>query len=513
MMESGNWIIAHFNYVPYLDKPILAPLLTASAYSLFGVSDFTTRLVPAIAALLGIFFLRSFALRLFERRTADYAALLLLTTSGYVLAGRFAVIDMLMTLWISLTLFAMFRAFLEKAPRFYLLAYVFMGLATMTKGLIGFVIPGFCFLIFLVWTRNLAELKRMYIPAGILIIAVLFLPWLFAAMKKYEGFFDIFIIDQHFNRFATGSFGRKRPFWFFVPILLLFGLPWALFFPAALKRQFKITDAMEQIKTRFLLSWIAGIMIFFSIPKSKLPYYILPALPPLALFMARFFVKITENPESWPRFFVHRTWLFLASTAVAGILGFNIYLFFTKEEDLLLLRTLVHGGSWIFAGGIAVSFIQHKRNLERGVFWLAGTFYASLLLVFMGMKILSVSESTFEEAKLLQNLSPAPEFTVIYSSPDRFSDLPFHLRERIIVSGPDWGTLQEQVHTMAKKDIRIRDYFWSVEDLVRRLNDKSERIVVLTQRKWFPELLKYGLKEGNYRELKRGHGKVLIANY
>lgn len=502
MLNSRNFVIAHFNHIPYLDKPILAPLLTSGAYALFGVNNLTARLIPVLAALLGLFFLHDFSKRIFDRRTANFAALFLLTTLGYVLVGRFAVIDMLMTFWISLSLFAMFRAFWEKEPRLYLLAYVFMGLGTMTKGLIGFVIPGFVFLIFLTWTRNLGELKRMKIPLGILIIALVFLPWLLAAMKKMPGFFDTFIVDQHFKRFATGSYGRKRPLWFFIPLFFALGFPWTFFFPSAAAQGLK-SAREDKLKIQFLLSWIAGVIIFFSIPKSKLPYYILPTTVPLALLVGSFFAKRpSASTVQW-------SWRALFFITVTAVLGLNIYLFFTADAEVLMLKNLAHAGTFFLVVGVSAAFWMQKKNLDRAVVYLAGTLYGALLIAFIGMKILSASQSTAEEAAYLtQVLQPGDEVAV-YASPDRYSDLSFHLRKRLIFVGPDFGTLRNQLDLLPPE--KRKPYYLERPDFIALFNEDRIRIYTLMEPEWLEEIKQMGLQ--GFQVVKEGHEKVLIKNF
>ncbi len=379
MLESKDFIVPHFNYLPYLEKPVLAPLLTAAGYALFGVSAFTTRLVPVLSALLGIFFLHRFTRRLFDLRTADFSALVLLTTAGYALVGRFAVIDMLMTLLLSLTLFCFMTALFEQKRGYYLAGYGLMGLAFLTKGLIALVLPAGIFFIFLLGTKNLGELKKMHLLAGAAIIAAIILPWMLAISREQPEFFHEFIVKQHFSRFATGTFGRKRPFWFFAPILIASAFPWTLFLPKAIAQGLK-EDLLKRRKLQFLLCWVAVIFVFFSIPKSKLPYYMLPVSMPMAILLGNFFAK-------W--------------TAISA----------SKRKTFSLL---------------------------------AGTVYGCLVLTFIVMKVISPFQSSQAYADFLEPRLKPGDIAAVYASPDRFSDFPFHLKRRIMIVGSDRGTLRAQ---------------------------------------------------------------------
>ena len=280
MWASKDFVLPHFNAVPHFEKPVFSFWLGCLSSALFGTTSFSVRLPSVVSALLGILMTHIFTRSLFNRRTADLAAVILMTSVGYVLVGRYAIIDMVMTFLMSGTIFCLAEAAIHKKPRFYLLAYLFMGLSFITKGLIGLVLPALIFFIFLVWTGNLAEIKKMRLGWGLLIIAVIFIPWGIAISMREPEFSYAFIMEQHFNRYASAYFGRKRPFWFFAPILFSLAFPWSFFLPAAVLRRFSPDDKRRQC-FRLIVCWLAVIFVFFSIPRSKLPYYILPLCVPL----------------------------------------------------------------------------------------------------------------------------------------------------------------------------------------------------------------------------------------
>ena len=215
MWQTRDFIVPKFNYLDFLEKPVLAPFLTALGYGLFGVNSLVTRIPVILSALGGIALCGFFTKRFFGSQTAKVAAILLTTSFGYFVVGRFAVIDTIMNFWVTGTLFCMLTACLEKNSKFYLLAYTLMGFGFLTKGLIAFVLPAFIFSGFLVWTGNLKELLKMRLWQGLLIILLIVSPWIISILIREPRFFEIFILRQHFARFSgTESFGRGRPFWF-----------------------------------------------------------------------------------------------------------------------------------------------------------------------------------------------------------------------------------------------------------------------------------------------------------
>ena len=142
MLEMKDFVVPHFDYVASIEKPPLAYVVTAFFYSVFGVSSWSTRLTSISSALLGLLLCYGFTRKLFNQRTAFWSVVLLTTTVGYVLLGRFAMIDMLLTLLLSASLFCLITACLQQKRKYYLAAYVFMGLSFLAKGLIGFLLPG-----------------------------------------------------------------------------------------------------------------------------------------------------------------------------------------------------------------------------------------------------------------------------------------------------------------------------------------------------------------------------------
>ena len=369
---------------------------------------------------------------------------MLLTTAGYALVGRFAVIDMLMTFLLSMTLFCFMTAFFEQKRGYYLAGYGLMGLAFLTKGFIALVLPAGIFLIFLLGTKNLGELKRMHLIAGVGIIALIILPWLLSISHREPEFFNEFIIKQHFSRFATGTFGRKRPFWFFAPILIAAAFPWTLFLPAAIARVMK-EELLRRRKLQFLLCWIVVVFIFFSIPKSKLPYYILPVSMPIAILVGDFFAKFT-----------------------------------------------------------AASGVPARKKFSA----IAGTVYACLVLTFGGMKFISPFQSTWDYAEVLKSRLKPGDVAAVYGSPDKFSDFPFHLKQRVLIVGSDRGTLDRQSRQMPFTEQKKN--FLETGEFISLFKEASARVFCLVPEKKFRELKDAGLQ--TYEVLMAEHGKMLISN-
>ncbi|MBI3314224.1 MAG: glycosyltransferase family 39 protein [Candidatus Omnitrophica bacterium] len=513
MFESGDFVLSRFNYVDYTEKPVLAPILSAFSCALFGVNSWSIRLIPVLSALAGIGMTFLFARKFFSEQTAMVAVIILSTTVGYVLVGRFAVIDMLMTFLLSASLFSLFTANIQRQARYYLAAYVFMGLAFLTKGLIGIILPGMIYFAFLVWTKNLKEIKNMKWLWGILILAVIILPWWFQVTARKPEFFKEFILEQHFTRFSTGHFGRKKPFWFFVPILFVTSFPWSLFLPAAVISGLRKEGALRR-KIQFLICWTAVILIFFSIPKSKLPYYLLPVSMAVSILIANFLQEWIDAKGKLPKLnpsVMAWSWKVITGICVLGGVGLNIFLLiWHRSPEVNILRPILHlGGFLLILGSLAAYHLMRRAQLKEAVFSLAGMIYGVLIFAFIAMLRMTPFQSTFDFVQTLQPMLKTEDMVSVFTSPDTFSDLPFYLKRRIVVVGPDRGTSKAE-SLKAENRAKLADWFLPTEEFVSLFNKKDRRIFCLMPRKHFSELQGLGLR--GYRMIREDHGKILISN-
>ncbi|MBU3759676.1 MAG: phospholipid carrier-dependent glycosyltransferase [Candidatus Omnitrophica bacterium] len=512
--DRGDLAVTQFNGMDYLEKPVLAPILTAGAYALFGVSSFSARFVSIISALAGIWVCWLFVRRLWNRPLADLSALILATSVGYVLVGRFAVIDMLMTFLMSSSILFMMTAYFEKRRGFYLAAYALMGFAFLTKGLIAFVLPGLIFLVFLICVKDLGEILRMKLVMGAIIITAIILPWILAVSRREPEFFEVFIVKHHLQRFATNTFGRAKPVWFYVPILFATFFPWSLFLFSAVMRAVRTRGEAHASKLKFLLVWAGVIFVFFSFPRAKLPYYLLPLSMPLAILLAHFFeaarAKITDQ-EAIEKRAAEWSWKAAASSGALLFLVLNPVLYFLRQDpEIDALRPLAFIGTALIMTGMAGVYRTYRSGkLVRAVGMLGGLTYLTLIFAVIGMKIISPYQSTHAFAEVLRGQLRPEDRVAVYSSPDHFSDFMFHLQRRVIVVGSDRGTLTEE---SAEPDHKEESQLWFFEDqhLVREFKNPSGRFYLLLDEDNLPKLESYGIAP--YRMLLHEGRKILISN-
>ncbi len=290
MIASGNYVTPHLNGVVYLEKPPLFYWGNALSFRLFGESEFSARLFTAAVSAAGILLTYWMGAALSGWRTGLYAAIVLSTSLYHYAIGRLNTLDM--TLGVALLL-AIFPAYLylseRRASRGYLyLSYAAAGLAFLTKGLVGVVFPAAVIVVWLVFSRRHREIGRAISLPGILIFLAVALPWVVLVQRENPDFLWFFFVHEQFLRYTTTIHQRYEPFWFFIPIVVAGFVPWIVFLRRiVLAVRASAEEFLSGDAAVFLLSWVLFIFLFFSLSKSKLPTYMTPIFPPLAVLFGR----------------------------------------------------------------------------------------------------------------------------------------------------------------------------------------------------------------------------------
>lgn len=283
MIELNNYIVPHINHVRYFEKPPLFYWAVAASYKLFGINEWSFRFVNALSAFLCTIALYFTSRRWFGERAAILSAIILASSFGFFSMARIVTTDMFFTLWLFASLLCFLGYYKERKTFFIYLFYVFLALATLTKGIVAIILLFLTVVIFLIIEKRLAFLKEMRIIKGIIIFSIVALPWFVTISLKENEFFYFFVIDQHFLRFFTSKHKRTGSLFYFFPVLIGGMFPWSILLPRS------IITLWKKSEIRLLILWSGTVFLFFSISKSKLPPYILPIFPPLAIVLGCFF--------------------------------------------------------------------------------------------------------------------------------------------------------------------------------------------------------------------------------
>lgn len=326
MLRTHDYVTPRVNGIKFLDKPILYYWAQAFSIHHFGIYNWSLRLASAVFALLTSLGVFLFALKFYDRKTAWLSLLILSTSPLFFFAARYINMDMAITAWITLCLLSFQAAVLTPSHIFRKLfvysIYVFAALGFLTKGLIGFVIPGLVILVWMIWERRWEILQWVISPIGILLFLIITLPWLFAVQKANSDFFHYFFVVEHFQRFHMQGFNNPMPWWFYLPVILIGMLSWSLLILARCAQWIK-----KRRGDSFLIIWTLVVLLFFSIPSSKIITYILPLFPPLALLIARFIGEVDKQIQLKNNLLVFSFLIYgiIASSLFLFLLFFNFY--------------------------------------------------------------------------------------------------------------------------------------------------------------------------------------------
>lgn len=288
-MLAGDAWIPRLDGLPFFHKPPLFYWVDALAMRLLGVNAATARAGAMLGAWLMGASLYLHARARWGERTAAIALGLLATTPLYFVSAQYANHDMLVAACISAAVLAFLQA-LESRPRpalgWVVAAWVACAAGVLAKGLIGLVLPALVLGPWLLITGRWRTIPALMHPLAVLAGLAVAAPWFVAVQSRFPGFFDYFIMEQHVRRFAASGFNNVQPWWFFLLLLPLLTLPWSLWLPALARRE---------RPTGPWVWWVLAILIFFSVPQSKLVGYVLPALPAWALLLAFALQSMTDR--------------------------------------------------------------------------------------------------------------------------------------------------------------------------------------------------------------------------
>ncbi len=295
MSLQGRWVTPILEGRPWLEKPPLYYWITIPFFRLFGVSETTARLGPALLSLMAAVFVLWMGTRLWNRQVGLFGAVIFLTSIGIVAFGRSAATDLPLTAFFTAALAILGVALVEDLASWKVCcAYVFLALSILGKGPVALLLWGGIGLIFWLLDERGEVTRRWRIPSGILIMAAVSLPWFWLAFRENGfAFIAIFIVNHNIARYITDIHHHTQPVYYFLPILpglffpwtawLLLAWPWSL---RATMRNWRNWDR----RILFLACWVLFPLLFFSFSHSKLPGYILPCIAPLALLVgARIF--------------------------------------------------------------------------------------------------------------------------------------------------------------------------------------------------------------------------------
>ncbi len=477
MLESGDLVTPRLNYVKYFEKPVLHYWLTAGSFLVLGRNEFAARLVPVLCGLGGCLLTLFLARRMTgSARAGVLSALVLASSLLWFGVSRLNIIDMTLTFFFTAALFGYgmwsSEPDLSRGRPWLLLFYAGMALATLSKGLIGVVLPGGIAVLHLLFARRWRELPRIFPPSGIALYFALTVPWFWAVCRANPDFFDFFFVREHLMRYLTKVHDRYEPFWFFVPILLAGVVPWTGMLLEALHAARGKWSFLSRDSGRLLGLWVAVPFLFFSLSDSKLIPYVAPCMPPLAILIGTALEALSQGRAGavpMSRRFVILNGIVLLPLAAAGVL-YPVLSSRPGARDLLAHTLPASAALLLFWGA---SLAMHRRrsfSLMPAVLCVLALLNAFAFS--RGFEAKARLDSPRDVAALVRERGREGDRIVAYRS--LMQGLSFYLGRRIVVA----GTLNELEFGAAREE----DPQWFIDAAqLRRLWNGPDRVLLVTK--------------------------------
>jgi len=549
MYERGDWMVPTYNYDLRTDKPIMLYWLMLSSFHFLGVSEFSARLPSACMATMTVFCVYAMGLRLFNQRVGFWSAVILASSLMYVTVGRISTPDSTLIGFITLSLLVYvysvpasvwkgtntvrpFRTdkpskpvpeffpsqppasnwpggFLPGSRAGFVVLYFFMGLAVLTKGPVGFLLPCAVIGLFLLclgkcpplprqfsWrnpflaanetvsfvaaffspSRFLVSLWAMRPFTLVFVVCAVALPWYLSVGIATEGaWLQGFLGGHNLGRFSSAMEGHSGPIFYYVIAILMGFFPWSVFLPIALYQAIFHRDnfRQEHRTLTFLLCWIGVYFVFFSIAQTKLPNYILPCYPPLALLTAWLLVHWQKETIRLP------DWAMLWSSRALIASGALVLVALPIVSSILLPGYLLLGAIGLIPIALGIWTIYAKKHTSRQT-CLKGFGAGAVLMSVAAFSSLAPWLSRAQESYQLGNHahdisgSETPLATYDYFAPN----LPFYARREVTrFHSPE--EIADYFHEHPKGLLCVREDHWGQ---LKEVLPKQTRVIERTQR-------------------------------
>jgi 4-amino-4-deoxy-L-arabinose transferase-like glycosyltransferase len=508
MLASGDWITPRLNDLKYFEKPPLQYWMTAISFRLFGEDEWTARLPAAMAGFFAMLMVGFTGYRLWGERTAALAAAVLGGSWAYFLSGQYLTLDMTLTacltVWLCSFLLAQTDNRSSGRNAWMVTAWLAAALAVLSKGLIGAVLPALTLFAYLLVRRETRLLKRLNPWVGGALFLLVALPWFVAVQLSNPEFFDFFFIHEHFHRFVETGHNRPGPWWYYLPVMIVGLMPWT---PALVKEGLNWYHERRPRSTGFspelfCVLWIGVIVLFFSASRSKLPAYILPALPAIALVFANRIQTRGPNSLSWS------AWgTLLVGIALIGVTAFLPHLSAVAAlgQDTVSQIPWFYGAacSMVLTGAGTVWALRSRRQFTAIMLLVLGTF-GSWNVVF---GFLHATDANFSSERLIESLTdkhkhrPFRSAQPFYSIAQFDASVPFYLGRPVTLVDTR-GELSPGIDAEPQKVIPTMELFEKIW-----LNQKGQAYAIMR-----PETYSYLRNRGLPTVELRSDGHLVVIS-
>lgn len=486
MLLHHDFVTPRINNIKYFEKPPLFYWMQSASINVLGMNEWSFRFANALMGVLGCIITYLAGCQLYNRRTGLLATMVLATSALYFGLARFITLDMTLSVMLTGCLFSFIVAEHTGKKSYLWWMYGFAALATLTKGFVGFIIPGAIIFLWIAINHKWRELKHYRLFTGTLLFLAIAVPWHILAQMRNPAFLQFYILDQQILRYFTDVAGREQAVWFFPAVLLGGLLPWTPWLIPALKNAWLQFRENRDVRAIFLMIWPAFIFVFYWLSKSQLSPYILPILPALAILIGHYLD--TCHKSQWPQFGLLAV---LAITlAMVGLIKFG-------ANEAALLTSL---GFMVLAVTTA-ALVYKLRNLVTSLSVLAILF--SVFLISLNFCLPKYDSRSIKELADKLNVIAKPEDEIACYH-YLYQELPVYLNHNVTIV-QYYGELKFGITHQDVSDVWI-----STKDFWHKWKGKNRMFVIMNIKDFQNQK-----KQGNKKLflVARTNKNVLASNY
>jgi len=473
MVATHDYVTPRLDGVKYFEKPPLLYWISAGAFRAAGFSEWTTRFGVAFFATIGTVLVFLGARANFDRETGFWSAAILGTCLLYYGLSRVALLDLPIAVLMAAVLFAFQiaidtpsktgeglvlgaraprppqRLFADKRRLLFWFMYAAMGLAVLTKGLIGFLLPGLVMAAWIALLNRWKDLRPFYPFSGSVVLLAIAVPWHVLVARANSDFLYFYFVHEHYLRFTTNLHDRYQPWWYFIPVMVLGLFPWTIFLVQAGVAHLRGGWASRKLNSTswFLVLWVVLVMAFFSKSQSKLIPYIAPVFPALAVLLASYLTRVLRA-DAGARGVRIGLWIF---TSLAAVLGLAL-LFAKIPIKPAEIASALHpwrvglGISFLF-GALGVGALTRAGRLR----WALGALVIAILPLNFSINFIAGIVDTRSTKSLALALKPRLQpGDAVYCLGNYSQDFPVYL-DRLVDAVDFEGELEFGIHAEPEK--------------------------------------------------------------
>ncbi len=406
MAINRDYVTPRDDWVRYFEKPPLVYWMTAAAIRVFGPNEFAVRLQAALFSIGQVAATEAIAEAMFGAAAGMLAAMALGLSPLFFGFAGFATLDPALAFFMTAALGLIYLALTAADPRsgwsrcLLIIAAVMLAMGTLAKGPVAIVLAGAITLGFMLIERRAGEIVRFPWLAAVAVYGAIVIPWFALAASRNPGFLRFFFFHEHVARYFESSEHGWGPY-FLVAVAAAGTWPW-LYFAAAgatdLWRHRQAQSARSDDPLAFLGLWFLIVLVFFSIPRSKLGSYILPGLPPIAIIAGLAMARFARDGAS--RRFLG--WFAALNLALGSAIAAALWIFAARIE-----RDVIADGAIIAAAFVVIAigpFVTARRSRTIA---LASIAIGVLCFCAAGMKLRRDSSALYSYRRLAQVITPA----------------------------------------------------------------------------------------------------------